>query len=276
VSDDVTAIVRAGDRDRYLASLFAPDDRRPHLHALYAFNIELARIRDQVSEPAIGEIRLQWWIDALPSIHAGAPPGHPVAVALAGAIKQGGLPLRALLNMAEARRFDLYDDPVPTLADLEGYLGETSSALIQLGAMSLAGDDAQASAAAAGFAGVAMGISGVLRSLLYHRARGQCFVPRDVLERHGASPSDFLSGREHAGVKAAIAELVAHGRKRLAEARAATIDSRTLPAFLPAGLAELYFDRLESREKSVLNEAIEVSQLRRQYALWRSARRHRF
>jgi phytoene synthase len=277
-AEEVAALVRAGDKDRYLASLFAPDEMRSHLHALYAFNIELARIRSVVSDPAIGEIRLLWWIDALPAIHTGEPPGHPVALALTDAIKQGHLPLAALVNLAEARRFDLYDDPMPTLADLEGYLGETASASIHLGAMILASGQAQQSAEAAGLAGVAMGIADILRELPRHRARGQCYIPREVLDRHGATTQDFLSGRETAGVMGAIAELLVQGRKRLAEARALapTLTRDVYPAFLRASLAELYFDRLDAAGSAILRQDIEVSQLRRQYTLWRSARRLRF
>ena len=277
-ADEVAALVRAGDKDRYLASLFAPDEMRPHLHALYAFHIELMRIRSVVSDPAIGEIRLQWWVDALPAIHAGEPPGHPVALALADAIRQGQLPLAALVNLAEACRFDLYDDPMPTLADLEGYLGETASASIHLGAMILASGQTQQSAEAAGLAGVATGIADLLRDLPRHRARGQCYIPREMLDRYGATTQDFLSGRETAGVTRAIAELMGQGRKRLAEARAlaATLTREVYPAFLRASLAELYFDRLEAAGSAILHQDIEVSQLRRQYTLWRSARRLRF
>ncbi len=44
-------IVRAHDRDRYLATLFAPADKRDALFALYAFNHEITRVRDAVREP---------------------------------------------------------------------------------------------------------------------------------------------------------------------------------------------------------------------------------
>lgn len=276
-ADDIAALVRERDRNRYLASLFAPDALRPYLHALYAFDSELVRIRSIVSEPALGEIRLQWWIDSLPAIHGGEPPAHPVAVALTGAIKRGHLPLKALLNLAEARRFDLYNDPMPSLSDLEGYLGETVSSVIQLGAMILTPDEAQKSAEAAGFSGVAIGIAGLLRTLPHHRARGQCYIPQALLEKHGASVEDLLAGRENAGVRGAIAELIAHGRRRLAEARALTpvIAANAFPAFLPASLAQLLFDRAKSAGLSILTQDIEPSQLRRQYALWRSARRNR-
>ena len=67
------------DRDRYLADLFAPARGAPHLFALHAFNAEVARVRDAVSEPTLGEIRLQWWRDAIASGDGG---GNPVAAAL--------------------------------------------------------------------------------------------------------------------------------------------------------------------------------------------------
>jgi phytoene synthase len=143
--------------------------------------------------------------------------------------------------------------------------------------MILAPEEAQRSAEAAGFAGVAIGIAETLRNLPQHRARGQCYVPRELLERHGASVEDLVAGREKAGTRAAIGELIAHGRRRLAEARALTptIAAKVFPAFLPASLAQLLFDRLESAGTLMLTQDIEPSQLRRQYSLWQSARRNK-
>src|SRR3954453_14228945 len=104
-------IVRAADRDRYLADLFAPEAARPHLFALHAFNSEVSRVRDSVKEPMLGEIRLQWWHDAL---HGDAG-GPPVATALNAAIAKCSLPPDAFDTLLEARKFDLYDDPMPSL-----------------------------------------------------------------------------------------------------------------------------------------------------------------
>jgi len=140
---EVEDIVRTLDRDRWLSSLFAPDEKRPHLLALYAFNAEILRVRDTVSEPALGLIRLQWWRDTLESIHAGSgAQGHPVAEALALAIAEGGLPKQALVDLVTAHEFDLYHDRMPGLTALEAYLGETSSRLIQMAAMILDRDAA--------------------------------------------------------------------------------------------------------------------------------------
>src|ERR1700681_4758790 len=113
------ALVRAPDKDRFLAALFAPAEHRGALHALYAFNVEIARVREVVREPLAGEIRLQWWSDVLRGAGRGEVEGHPVAAALLATIGRYKLPLERLEALIAARRFDLYDDAMATLADLE-------------------------------------------------------------------------------------------------------------------------------------------------------------
>src|ERR1700676_258417 len=85
-------LVREADRDRFLATLFAPAERRGALHALYAFNIEIARVREVVREPLAGEIRLQWWNDAIDGRAAGEAAANPVAAALLAAMARYQLP----------------------------------------------------------------------------------------------------------------------------------------------------------------------------------------
>src|ERR1700736_1219462 len=106
------ALVRQADRDRFLATLFAPAERRGALHALYAFNIEIARVREVVREPLAGEIRLQWWCDAITGKAAGDAQANPVAAALLAAVARHRLPSELLTALIAARRFDLYDDPM--------------------------------------------------------------------------------------------------------------------------------------------------------------------
>jgi 15-cis-phytoene synthase len=267
-------LVRAGDKDRYLASLFAPDHMRPRLLALYAFNVEIARIRETVSEVMLGDIRLKWWHDAIESLYAGTRTGHPVVEALVPAIAEAGLPKDAFINMIAARQFDLYDDPMPSLSALEGYLGETSSMLIQLAAMILAGRQAPELAGVSGFAGVAMGIAGILRMLPFARAHGQCFIPKEILERHGVSPAHLIAARNPEAIATVLEELRAHAAMRLAEAgaEAAKITPEAFPAYLPASLTGLYLARLAKLGARSLGEIAEVPQWRRQWVLYRNAR----
>ena len=133
------ALVRAADRDRFLATLFAPRERRGALFALYAFNVEIARVREVVRDPVAGEIRLQWWSDVLAGDGRGEIEAHPVASALRASVARYGLPPERLQTTISARRFDLYDEPMATLADLEAYADGASSSLIALAAQILNG-----------------------------------------------------------------------------------------------------------------------------------------
>ena len=241
-------LVAKADKDRFLSCLFAPQDARPHLFALYAFNVEITRIREAVSEPQVGLVRQQWWLDTIDGIYAGRTPDHPVAQALVAAIAKGDLPKHALQNLVVAREFDLFDDPMPSLADLEGYLGESSSSLIQMAALILG----KGAPEAAGLAGVAFGLAGVLR---LQKSR---YLPRDMVQSLGE--------------KETIRQLCAHARKRLKEARAlqGTIPNSAMPAFLPVSLTKLYLSRIER------GGTLEVTQFRRQITLWWAARNNRF
>src|SRR5215470_2908218 len=198
-------IVRDTDKDRFLATLYAPANRRGPLFALYAFNAEVARVRDAIRQPMAGEIRLQWWRDALERPGSGEVRGNPVAAALLDSIIRFRLPVHSLLDLIEARSFDLYDDPMPTLAALEGYAEKTSSALIDVATRIL--DRPPADLAPIREAGVAYAITGLLRAFPYHAARGQLFVPLDLLERHGARAEDIFAGRATPAIVAALAEL---------------------------------------------------------------------
>lgn len=271
--DGLAEMVRAGDRERYTASLYAPENKRNALLALYAFNIEIARIRDLTNEPMVGEMRLLWWRDAIVGGSSTETAGHPIAEVLCGAISDNGLPVAAFENMIEARRFDLYNDPMPSRNDLEGYCGETAGALIQLSALVLDADAAATHADAAGHAGCAQAIAGLLSLLPHHAARGQCFVPSDVLAAAGASVEEFTAGEPGASAENAVAAMLALGREHLSafEALARDLPATLRPAFLPVAATGAWFHKLERAGKQVFEHPVKPSPLRLSAAIFRRA-----
>ena len=272
------ALVREGDRDRYFATLFAPAETRPFLFALYAFSHEVARIRESVSDPMPGEIRLQWWRDALQGEARGNVRANPVAAALDEAIMRFRLPRQALVDLVDARSFDLYDDPMPTVGDLEGYAGETSSALIRLATLVLQEGRDPGAADAAGHAGVAYAIAGLLRAFPWHARRGQVFLPAQIFNRHGVSRDEIVAGRAGPGLAAALHEVRMLARDHLRRARdlRATIPAGAAPAFLPVALVEPYLARMERAGYDPFQSVVDLPQWRRQWLLWRAARGGRF
>ena len=267
------SLARDYDRDRWLSALFAPAPARPHLHALTAFNYEVGRLREIVREPLAGELRLTWWRDALTR---GGGAGHPVAEALLDTIAKFRLPVALFENHIAARQFDLYDDPMPSSNDLEGYCGETASSLFQLAALILAEGREIGAADASGHAGVAYAITGLLRALPLTSARGQVYLPRDLLERHGVAPEDVRGRRSGAGLAAGLRELSAAARAHLAraEARIAQLPREIAPAYASLGVVPGYLARLERAADAPFGAVVEVPQWRRQLALWRWARAH--
>ena len=268
------SLAREHDRDRWLSALFAPERARAHLNALTAFNYEVGRLREIIREPLAGELRLTWWREALLGSREVA--GHPAAEALLDTIRKFALPTILFENHLEARQFDLYDDPMPSFRDLEGYCGETSSSLFQLAALILGEGRDVGAADASGHAGVAYAITGLLRALPLTSARGQVYLPRDVLERHGASPEDVRARRASRGLAAALRELCTSARGHLAEAEAriAGLPKSIAPAYAPLAVVPGYLAKLERVVAAPFDAIVEVPQWRRQLSLWRWASKY--
>ncbi len=273
LDDHLVQIARRADEDSYIATLYASEPKRPALLALHAFRLETAAIRDRVREPLAGELRLQWWRDVIGGSGGGA--GSPVAEALIAAVEEHRLPRQPLLDLLDARIFDLFDDPMPSRADLEGYCGETVSAPIQLACVVLDPAAAPGAAEAAGHAGCARGVADLLRALPRHRARGQCYVPADILAAAGTDASSFVAGENRPAAARAIAAMVALGREHAAafEREAARLPPTLRPAFLPAALSTTWLDRVTRRGFDALNEVATLSPVRRHWTLlFRAAR----
>jgi phytoene synthase len=264
------ALVRAADKDRFLTALFAPAAERGALYALYAFNVEIARVRELIHEPLAGEIRLQWWSDALAGKASGSIEAHPVAAALVATIERYRLPIELLERLITARGFDLYDDPMHTLAEFNDYARATSVGLIELGAHVLAPGGL---GVVAEHAGLAYAIAGLLQAFPVHVGRGQIFLPLDVLARHGVTEHDMRTRHDSAGLRAALAELRALARAHLEQARALMerFPPAAVPAVLPAALVRPLIDRMERKDYDPFS-GIALPQWRRQWRLWRAAR----
>src|SRR5437764_13331988 len=266
------ALVRAADKDRFLAALFARAEHRPALYALYAFNVEIARVRELVREPLAGEIRLQWWRDALEGEGRGDVGAHPVAAALFAAIAHYRLPVAALEALIEARRFDLRDEPMATLAELESYAENASSKLIALAGRILASDTDIV--ALAHHAGLAYAFTGLLNALPLHAARSQLYLPMELLQRHGARREDVVGRRATAQLRATLSDLRREARVHLSAARPwmASAPSAVIPALLPLAPIGLILACMERPDYDPFSP-VTLPPWRRQWLIWRAARR---
>jgi phytoene synthase len=266
-------LVRELDKDRFLATLFCPAEHRAALFTLYAFSCEVARVREVAREPLPGEIRLQWWKEALTGERREEALANPAAAALFSVLEKYKLSAQPLVELIDAHIFDLYDGPMQTLDDLENYTKKTASTLFDLAAQILNGGKHPVSGELGLHAGSAYAIAGLLRAFPRHAARGQLYVPVEVLERHGAREEDVFAGKATAELRMTLAEmrLRAHGHLAAANDFLGAVPAAILPALLPLAVVPLALKRMERGDYDPF-APLDIPQWRRQWALWRAAK----
>jgi phytoene synthase len=242
----LAALLRRHDRDRFQTALFAPAERREALLALYAFNYEIARVRETVREAMLGQIRLQWWREVVAAAFAGEPPRHHlVAVPLTAAIRGCGLTRAHLDRLIDTRERDLVDGPPADLAALENYAEGTSSPLMQLAleALGVRQPDAYETARRVG---IGYALAGLLRAMPFHASAGRSLIPEEIAGRVELDPGDYPSRRSTPALRAAAREIAEAAARHLlvARERRRTIPRGGLAAVLPAIVAQRFLARL--------------------------------
>lgn len=225
MNEAIAALVRRHDPDRFLTALFAPPDRRDALLTLYAFNHELARAREVVSEPPLALIRLQWWREVIEGAHR----RHEVAEPLRAAVDAGELDRGDLLRLIDAREAEA-EPAFQTMIEWRDYLFAGAGGVAVAAGRLLGAPDPEILRPL----GAAYGIAGLLRSIPAHSRQGRCLLPADILAEHGLTPEGLIA--EPSAVAArAIARRLAH--EGLMLLRRMRLPRRAIAAGLPAVLA---------------------------------------
>jgi phytoene synthase len=274
----VAAIVRRWDRDRYQTALFAPPERREALFALYAFNCEIARVRDRVREPALGRIRLEWWREAVAALYAGGlAPSHPVAEALATTIAVFAPAQAHFDRLIAARAADLDAAPPASLAALEAYAEGSSAPLVHL-ALEVLGARDPAAAATGRHVGISFALAGMLRTVPSAARAGRAVIPLDVARRFGLRPGEWRAGQDTPALRAAVAEIAGVADRHLATARARrrSVPRPALAALLPALVAGRVLNRLAQAHYNPFDPELERTDPRQSWHLAVAALLRRF
>ncbi|MBL8630068.1 MAG: squalene/phytoene synthase family protein [Rhodospirillaceae bacterium] len=247
VSDYIAELVRREDRDRFLTAMFMPADKRADVLALYAFNVELAKIREHVSENMIGRIKLQWWRDVIAGIYAekAAPKGNPVTEALASLITRHQLPREHFDVLLATRERDMADadDPMDGVSALEAYAEGTSSRLLYLVLYVLGvkgADDA------AKHVGIGYALTGLLRAVLFHARENRLYLP-------GVAGVQDVNTAATAKIVAELSQIAA---AHLQKARGLKVDRAAVPALLLATIADQNLSLLKRADYNVADERV--------------------
>jgi len=274
----LAALVRRHDRDRYQTALFAPADRREALFALYAFNYEIARVREIVTQPMLGQIRLQWWREIIDAAFAGTPPRqHEVAEPLAAVIADHALTRAHFDRMIDAREWDLADEPPATLALLEEYAEGTAATLLYL-ALDVLGVSEPAARESAREIGIGYALAGLLRAMPFHARAGRCYIPAEIAARAGLLPRDYADLRVSTGLRAAAAEIAeaAAGHLQAARRNRREVPRSARAAMLPTVIADRFLSRLRRADYNPFAPELVAPDTLQGWRLFAAALRGRF
>lgn len=166
-------LARQYDPDRFFLTLLQPAALRPALWALLAFNYEVAKTHEVVSDQTLGLMRLQWWREALEKNYAGATaPAHEILTPLAAAIRAHDLSFALFDCLIAGREFDLETETPDSIHELKQYIASTVTPLTLL--MLKIGAQPEDGAA---HISEAYGLAGIMRAIPYQAQQGRCFVP---------------------------------------------------------------------------------------------------
>lgn len=273
---ECASLVRREEHDRYLTVLYAGAADQPVLFALYAFHNEIAKIRDVVSDPILGEMRLEWWRQSVEGLFEGEARQHEVVLALQGPVEQEMIERNDLDALIDARAADLYDEQPATLEVLEAYLRATSGGIQKLAVKMLGGGEVARQAGEA--VGLAWGLTGIMRALPYHVAQNRIYIPRAMMEAAGLIDPARPEGEQKAALAEILRALDARARAHIAAARerAGVVEPRTRSVLRLAPLAEGYLKTLAKAGFDPESAAYQRGALGRQWRLAWSALRRKY
>ena len=275
VLDALRDAARRDEPDRTLAALLAPAYQLDLL-ALAAFAAEISRIPATVSDPLIGEIRLQWWRDAIEAGARGEATGHPIADAIGSTLRARGLSPGRFLAIIDARAFDLSGALHADEDALVAYFAATEGSLFALGQAVLGGHLLPEHLI--GKAGLAFGLARALGRLPALLHNGGFPVPETLLAAHGVS-SNQLAERPFAavtvaGVDRAAKVLADRARTALVAVRAGLASPAqgdepcgVSAALLPLAMVEPYLRAQDGIGFRRLEHIAEVLPLKRVWCL---------
>ncbi|XP_059147737.1 NADH dehydrogenase (ubiquinone) complex I, assembly factor 6-like [Physella acuta] len=250
-------LVKKNDYENYLACLLLPKVVHRAVFALRAFNVELAQVRDNVSERQIGLMKMRFWKDTIDNIFQSSQstvPHTPVAFELAGACGYFKLSKQWLQKIIDARTQQLERDNFTTVKSVEDYADQVNASLYFLMLECLRIKNIHADHAASHL-GKAQGLVTVLRATPYHASRRQVFLPMETLAKHRVSQEDIVRGKISQQVKDAVFDVASIANHHLTKARSLkdSLPPQSQLVFLNASVCDHYLKTLQKVDFNIFD-----------------------
>ncbi len=268
--------VKKSDYYRYLCCLFIPESLRWRAFAIYAFNSEIAKIKDVVSEPMMGHIRLQWWRDAIDEIYSGNSPKkhkHNISEELYKVISEVKVPKHFFETLIDAREADIDFTGYETIENIEEYLSSTSSTLLKMLIVSMGFALDENIEKMANNVGIAYALTGILRALKHDAHHRRIMLPKNLLDKNGINSDEIIEGKKLEKVIPIIEEMCGRVELNLAEAKSLMpkIPKQISFIFLPLAIVYPFLKRIKKTNYDIFGNDIEIGKLTMQLTIFKAA-----
>ncbi|CAK9814618.1 NADH dehydrogenase (ubiquinone) complex I, assembly factor 6 [Anthophora quadrimaculata] len=267
-------VVRKHDYENFLCTLFLSHETRAVAFAIRAFNVEVAQVKDQVSDFKIGEIRLKFWIDALNNIYKGNPPQNPIMLELHKILQKYSLSKHYFKRLIDIRFEKLRDYSFNNMAAIERYAEYSNSSIYYLlleahGVTNINADHA------ASHMGKAHGIINLMRSVRYSAAKRINMLPEDILMKYGVSTEAVLQGQSSKELQNVIYDVASYAKLHLDTVISlkSNLGKETSLIFLPIICLQKYLEELRRVDFNIFDAKLyRKDNLLPLYLFWKSWR----
>lgn len=259
-------LVRKYDFENYLCTLLLPSAARPPVFAVRAFNVEVSRIRDSVSESSTASMRLQFWKDTVDALFSKSaqPPRHPVALALQQAVRTHRISRGWLHRLVSARSQIISESaPFPTVRSMEEYAVNAFTPVNYLTLQCVSTDRSVTSShlQLCSRLGRAQGVTSLLRSvgpLCRRRSRPVVHLPTEVMKEYNVSAGRLCGGEESQAVRDVVYTVASSAHRHLTHVRDNfdQIPRHLRAPFLPAVCVRRYLARLQRAHFNVFDRSL--------------------
>ena len=255
----------------YYSFLFLPQLRREAITALYAFCREVDDIADECTDPAIAQVKLEWWRQELGRTFADQP-SHPVSQALHPAIRRYGLAQEQLEEIIDGMEMDLQYVRYPDFKSLQLYCYRVAAVVGQLAA-TIFGFTDRATLKYAHDLGIAFQLTNIIRDVGEDAQRNRIYLPLDELQQFGVAQSDLLAGRSSPEFQALLAFQTQRAQSYYQQAMQALpqVDRRNQrPGLVMAAIYQAVLNEIARDNFPVLQQRVSLTPIRKLWLAWRT------
>jgi phytoene synthase len=260
----------------YYSFLFLPPQQRLAITALYAFCREVDDTVDEITDPEVARMRLQWWRTELQRLFDGQPE-HPVTKALEPHLSRFGIDAPRLHEIIDGMQMDLDQTRYLDFPNLRLYCHRVAGVVGTLSA-GIFSDGDQRCAQYAENLGMALQLTNIVRDVGEDARRGRIYLPIEDLQRFKVSAKELLDARQ-SDEFAALMTFQAERAREFYRKAFALLPSDAVraqrPGLIMAAIYASLLDEIQDDGFRVLSHRVKLTPLRKLWIAWRTWMRGR-